>query len=166
LYHAKVSFFVAGISRRLTHELIRHYVGADRDEEGSPSMESTRYTLHPGVFVVPPRVLDEGELDEFIEAMTSAYGLYRDYIDKAVRDFAAKHEVPPKGLDRKRIHEAAAGLLPGQAATSLYWTANPASLTKMFNERLDSSADLEFQRLIRAWKAVCVSRWPNLFQTA
>lgn len=30
LYHAKMSFFFAGISRRMTHELIRHYVGADR----------------------------------------------------------------------------------------------------------------------------------------
>src|SRR5262245_26193406 len=39
LYHAKMTFFFGGIGRRVSHELIRHYVGADRDEEGSPSQE-------------------------------------------------------------------------------------------------------------------------------
>ena len=57
LYHAKMSFFVAGISRRVTHELIRNYVGADRDEEGAPSQESTRFTHHYGFFVEPPKYL-------------------------------------------------------------------------------------------------------------
>src|SRR5690606_40139163 len=37
MYHAKMTFFIGGVSRRVSHELIRHYVGADRDEEGSPS---------------------------------------------------------------------------------------------------------------------------------
>src|SRR5882672_996607 len=36
IYHAKMSFFIAGVSRRVSHELIRNYVGADRTEEGSP----------------------------------------------------------------------------------------------------------------------------------
>lgn len=48
-YHAKMSFFFAHISRRVSHELIRNYVGADRDEEGSPSQESTRFTEHKRV---------------------------------------------------------------------------------------------------------------------
>src|SRR5580693_6100021 len=37
LYHAKMAFFFGGISRRVSHEIIRNYVGADREEEGSPS---------------------------------------------------------------------------------------------------------------------------------
>ena len=70
-YHAKMTFFIAGVSRRVSHELIRHYVGADRSEEGSPSQESTRYTFHPGHFAVPPRVMDGGmsSITEFAEAM-------------------------------------------------------------------------------------------------
>nr|NIR30252.1 FAD-dependent thymidylate synthase [Gammaproteobacteria bacterium]NIR83799.1 FAD-dependent thymidylate synthase [Gammaproteobacteria bacterium]NIU05125.1 FAD-dependent thymidylate synthase [Gammaproteobacteria bacterium]NIV51962.1 hypothetical protein [Gammaproteobacteria bacterium]NIX86398.1 hypothetical protein [Gammaproteobacteria bacterium] len=56
-YHAKMSFFVGGVSRRVSHELIRHYVGADRDEEGSPSQESTRYVEHAGRFVAHPAIL-------------------------------------------------------------------------------------------------------------
>lgn len=53
-YHAKMTFFFAHISRRVSHELIRNYVGSDRDEEGSPSQESTRFTHHPGTYIAHP----------------------------------------------------------------------------------------------------------------
>ena len=95
--------------------------------------------------------------------MSKAYAAYRDYLRGEIRDHTEAHGSEPKGLDRKRIYEAASGLLPMQAATSFIWTANPVSLAKMFVERTDSTSDAEFQRLAVAWKAICESRWPNLF---
>ena len=165
MYHAKMTFFVAGISRRLSHELIRHYVGADRSEEGSPSQESTRYTHHPGQFVVPPKMLgDDRAVEQFQAAMSTAYTEYHSYIDREVEAHKAKWDgAEPKGMARKRIYEAAAGLLPMQAATSLVWTTNPVALAKLFAERTDESADAEFQRLALMWRDQCVGRWPNLF---
>lgn len=164
MYHAKMTFFVAGISRRVSHELIRHYVGADRSEEGSPSQESTRYTHHPGHFIVPPKMaLDGQSVDKFIVAMSAAYNEYHDYIDRETEAYRAASGEEPKGMTRKRIYEAAAGLLPMQAATSLVWTTNPVALAKMFAERTDESADAEFRRLALQWQRLCVARWPNLF---
>ena len=165
LYHAKMSFFVGGVSKRLTHELIRHYVGADRSEEGSPSQESSRYTFHPGHFIVPPKVLDQGpaKVEEFREAMQSAYNYYCHYVNSSSKEFEDANGHPPKGIDRKRIYEAAAGFAPVQVATSLVWTANPTSLAKMFLERTDESSDAEFHRLADFWKKVCLERWPALF---
>lgn len=164
LYHAKMTFFVAGISRRVSHELIRHYVGADRSEEGSPSQESTRYTNHPGHFVVPPKMLnDVDSIESFGNAMSAAYTEYRNYISKEEMKFREREGFDPRGMERKRIYEAAAGLLPMQSATSLVWTANPVSLAKMFTERADETADAEFQRLAIRWKRLCADRWPNLF---
>lgn len=164
MYHAKMTFFIAGISRRVSHELIRHYVGADRTEEGSPSQESTRYTFHPGHFIVPPRMAgDSRAVEQFAADMCAAYAAYHEYIDFETEAHRAASGADPKGLDRKRIYEAAAGLLPMQAATSLVWTANPVSLAKMFAERTDSTSDAEFQRLALQWQKLCVSRWPNLF---
>jgi flavin-dependent thymidylate synthase len=163
MYHAKMTFFLAGISRRVSHELIRHYVGADRTEEGSPSMESTRYTLHPGHFVAPPHVIENGNLDAFTEAMSRAYTAYRKYIRGSVAAYVKEHGQEPKGMARKRIHEAAAGFLPMQAATSLFWTTNPAALMKLIIERTDSAADAEFHRLATAWQRVSGKRWVNLF---
>jgi thymidylate synthase (FAD) len=166
MYHPKMTFFLSGISRRLTHELIRHYVGADRSEEGSPSQESTRYVEHPGWFVVPPYVLAyEDEVAYFEGNMGHAYAGYMEFITVRERVYAGEHDgKEPKGLDRKRIYEAASSYLPHSAMTSMVWTTNPAALGKLFMERLDESADLEFQRLAQVWKGLCVERWPNLFQ--
>lgn len=163
-YHAKMTFFIAGISRRLSHELIRHYVGADRSEEGSPSQESTRYTLHTGHFAVPPKIAgDCWGIERFREAMQHAYDEYLDYVRVHEEAWLDRHGEPPKGADRKRIYEAASGFLPSQACTSFIWTANPASLHKMFVERCHEAADSEFQRLARKWRDLCHERWPNLF---
>ena len=164
MYHAKMTFFLAGISRRVSHELIRHYVGSDREEEGSPSMESTRYTRHPGHFVVPPRMVNRPlEVEEFRDAMQTSYDAYLRYIRGAEERHTARHGTPPKGLDRKQIYEAAAGILPMQATTSLFWTTNPVALAKLFLERMDVTSDAEFQRFAARWQMLSVKRWPNLF---
>lgn len=165
MYHAKMTFFVAGISRRVSHELIRHYVGADRSEEGSPSQESTRYTFHPGHFAVPPHMVgDERSYHLFRKSMEESYGAYRTFIADEELRFGHEHDgAKPTGMDRKRIYEAAAGLLPMQACTSLVWTTNPIALAKLFRERCDASADREFQRLAVAWREIALGRWPNLF---
>lgn len=166
LYHAKMSFFFAGVGRRVSHELIRHYVGADRDEEGSPSQESTRYTHHSGHFSVHPRILEGGEeaIKKFEEDMQSAYDRYLDYLEREAAAFKERNGKEPKGMDRKRIYEASAQLLPGAACTSFVWTTNPMALQKLFTERCDFAADLEIQRFALKLRALCYERWPNLFR--
>lgn len=165
LYHAKMSFFFAGISRRVSHELIRHYVGADRDEEGSPSQESTRFTHHPGWFSLHPRdVESQEERLTFERDMQTAYDQYLEYLNRQIKDYADHHGGPPKAMDRKRIYESAAQRLPGAACTSFYWTSNPEALSKLFRERCDYAADLEIQRFARKLQQLCYREWPNLFR--
>lgn len=166
MYHAKFTFFLAGISRRVSHELIRHYVGADRTEEGSPSQESTRYTFHPGHFAIPPKVLSggEGAVEKFRVRMQRSYDEYLAYIREEEEAYRSIRGSSPKGIDRKRIYESAAGLLPMQACTSLLWTTNPTAMEKLFQERTDDSADAEFRRFAMAWKLLVVKEWPNLFR--
>jgi thymidylate synthase ThyX len=160
LYHAKMTFFIAGLSRRVSHELIRNYVGADRDEEGAPSQESTRFTHHYGYYVAPPRDLDDDvEMAHFRADMQDNYDSYLGYIE---RQFG-KHGGDPKGIVRKRIYEAASARLSHACETSFVWTTNPGALTKLFVERDSEAADAEFRRFARAWKRVCLERWPNLF---
>ena len=164
MYHAKMSFFIAGVSRRVSHELIRHYVGADRTEEGSPSQESTRYVEHSGCYIAHPAILEnERELDEFEIAMKDNYEAYRDCIIRRGSEFEQKHGAPPKGMDRKRIFESASPYLSHACETSFIWTTNPIALAKMFKERDNEAADLEYLRLARKWKQVCLEHWPNLF---
>lgn len=169
-YHAKMTFFFGDLSRRVSHELIRNYVGADRDEEGAPSQESTRFTEHYGYFVAPPYVLrlDPGErsaaLSHFEVSAQRAFDDYLAFIEREATRYRHRHGAEPKGLDRKRIFEAASHYLPHSAATSFVWTTNPAALGKLLVERDNPLADAEFQRFARYLKVVCVRRWPNLFQ--
>lgn len=163
-YHAKMTFFIAGISRRVSHELIRHYVGADRSEEGSPSQESTRYTFHPGHFAVPPYVIEQQRQHSFETAMKRAYEDYLAFIEHEEGVWEMRHGEKPKAIDRKRIYECAAGLLPMQACTSMVWTTNPLALGKLFKERCSEAADKEFQRFALKWRDLARKRWPNLFE--
>lgn len=162
-YHAKMTFFISGISWRVSHEFIRNYVGSDRDQEGSPSEESTRYTFHPGHFVISPRDIEEGNEEWFREAMQASYDRYCQYVDTECRKYQERTGAEPKGMDRKRIYESAAGYMPKQVSTSLVWTTNPEALKKLFLERTDNSTDLEFQRFAKKWQKLCCARWPNLF---
>jgi len=166
-YHAKMTFFFANISRRVSHELIRNYVGSDRTEEGSPSQESTRFTHHYGAYVAPPYVLDKPEqLASFAVQAELNYADYKSFIYNEIGRFQTAHGQPPKGLDRKRIYEAASGLLLQSCATSFIWTTNPMALVKFFQERDDEAADLEMQRFARKLRQVAEARWPNLFHFA
>jgi thymidylate synthase (FAD) len=181
LYHAKMSFFFAGISRRVSHELIRNYVGADRSEEGAPSQESTRFTHHYGFFIMPPRYIApdgvsaypneeataEGpafrRANKFRYAMKQAYEHYLSMVEYEIELFEEKHGESPKAMDRKRIYEAASSLLPHQSETSFIWTTNPAAIAKLVKERAGEAADLEMQRFAKKLRRICVERWPNLF---
>lgn len=163
LYHTKMSFFIAGVSRSLSHELIRHYVGSDRDEEGSPSQESSRYTEHPGTFVVPPQDLGNPEaVRRFRENMEHAYTEYRGYLNRSLTAYQKEHGVMAKGLARKQIYEAAAMQLPQACSTSYVWTTNPIALRNMFRERLPTEANREIRRLCEMWQTK-TERWPGLF---
>jgi len=177
LYHAKMTFFFAGISRRVSHELIRNYVGADRSEEGNPSQESTRFTHHYGYFIAPPRYISPGTPEAphahsredgvdmyFWEAMQSAYDYYLQAVERDCAAYRANHNgEEPKGVEKKRIYEAASSFLPHQAETSFIWTSNPAAIAKLVRERANEAADLEIQRFAKKLRRICVERWPNLF---
>ncbi len=174
LYHAKMTFFFAGISRRVSHELIRNYVGADRDEEGAPSQESTRFTHHYGFFIEPPKygmpsqMFNDAEYMErmqahFRRAMESSYREYLQAVAAECAEWEKVHKKPPTSIDKKRIYEAASSFLPHQAETSFIWTTNPAAIAKLVRERANNAADLEIQRFARKLRAVSRRRWPNIF---
>lgn len=165
-YHAKMSFFFAHVSRRVSHELIRNYVGADRDEEGNPSQESTRFTHHPGIYIAHPYYLeDEFELSEFKKRAQRNYEEYCATIQRKESRYGIMHDGKrPVGLDKKRIFESTSGDLLMSCGTSFIWTTNPMALTKFFFERDDDAADMEMCRFAKTLKRVCFGRWPNFFK--
>jgi len=170
-YHVKFTWFIFGLSRRVGEEFLRHYVGADRDKEGSPSKESTRYTEHQGLYVAQPGDINpDGSVDtDFAIACEENAQRYRETCASDLARYHAQHGTVPAGLARKRIYERAAGRLNLQAACSFVWTSNPVAMAKFFRERSSGlevdpahAADLEIQRFAALWRKMCLDAWPGL----
>lgn len=164
MYHAHFSFYFSGISRRWANELIRHHVGCHGEHEGSPSAESSRFCLIPGSYVAPVGILkNETMLSGYQLDMNLAHEQYIAMVEKMTSKFISETGSNPRGMDKKRILEAAAGLLPSSVETHMGWTANASALVKMILERSDYSADLEARRFVRLLAEKLYSHSPNLF---
>jgi thymidylate synthase (FAD) len=142
LEHSSMVFQVAGVSRNLTHELIRHRVGT------AYSQESQRYVDAGDMrFVVPPLLLE-------IIADLPAEELY--HLDTYVaqqddyRAFLVSKGVTSKRELKKRVNEAARYSLPSAAETRLTFTCNMRELRHILFMRGSEHADKEIQRFAYA----------------
>ncbi len=89
LEHASASFRFQGVSRALTHQLVRHRLF-------SFSQQSQRYVNEEEFdYVIPPSIEENPEmLDRFKKAMEDLSGLYRDMISKGVKREDARYVLP------------------------------------------------------------------------
>lgn len=142
LEHGMFSYLIEGVSRALTHELIRHRVGT------AISQLSQRFVDESDTaFVCPPEIAkDDFAHGMWLEACASALKDYKrisDELDECV-------DVGLKGtLRRKRIREAARAVLPNCTETKLVWSCNLRQLRHILVLRGSVHADLEFQQLAR-----------------
>jgi len=131
LEHASVSILVEGVSRALTHELIRHRAGT------AVSQVSQRFVDESDAdFVIPPLILsNQVALDEWSTAMSSALVRYQTLVKTLMKDPGLADL--PATLARKRAREAARGVLPNSTETKLVWTANLRALRHVITLRGD-----------------------------
>src|SRR6202171_580252 len=103
LEHASVSFYITGISRSCTHELIRH-------RHFSYSQLSQPFVPeHDAQVVVPPGMEDDAELQEiFTTAADASRATYAELLTKLEAKFA---DQPNAVLRRKQARRAGAGAL-------------------------------------------------------
>src|SRR5947199_7290344 len=104
LEHGSVSFYLSGISRSLTHELIRH-------RHFSYSQLSQRYVPEKDAAMVEPDVIAEDpELHaKFVEATEATIQAYTDLLEGLEKKFA---DVEHATLRRKQARQAARAILP------------------------------------------------------
>lgn len=140
LEHANYSLLIEGVSRSLTHELVRHRAGF------AYSQLSQRYVDESAAsFVVPPAIAGD-------EALESAW---REQIDGAQRSYVALVEqlmgrygwVADKVHRRKMAREAARGVLPNSTETKIVVTGNARAWRTMLELRSSEGAELEIRRL-------------------
>jgi thymidylate synthase (FAD) len=139
LEHAVWSFLFEGVSRALTHELVRH-------RHFSYSQLSQRYVDESEVaFVLPPEIAPEGETFElFKQSCARALEDYRALLSRIEQQ--VKDE-PSATLRRKRARQTARSLLPNAAETKIVVTGNARAWRHFIELRGSESAESEIRIL-------------------
>jgi thymidylate synthase (FAD) len=140
LEHATYSLLLEGVSRALTHELVRHRAGV------AISQLSQRYVDESEAnFVVPPAILGEVALESQWRAeVERAQAAYVSLVRELMERYAW---VPDRVHRRKMAREAARGVLPNSTETKIVVTANARAWRTILELRAGEGADLEIRRL-------------------
>jgi thymidylate synthase (FAD) len=149
LEHVGFTFAVAGVSRALTHQLVRHRIA-------SYSQQSQRY-VDGGDFsyVLPPSIAKVPVARErFLRCMDAIGGAYRE-----IRDL-----LQAAGHDKAR--EDARFLLPQAAETRILVSMNCRSLLHFFEQRCCARAQWEIRALAAAMLGECRRILPVVFRQA
>ena len=143
LEHASVSFYITGISRSCTHELVRH-------RHFSYSQLSQRYVPEDDSQVVaPPGIDDDPELQEILTAAADAgRAAYAELLNRLEAKFMVDQ---PAGnaavLRRKQARQAARAVLPNATETRIVVTGNYRAWRHFIAMRASEHADVEIRRL-------------------
>jgi thymidylate synthase (FAD) len=143
LEHASVSFYITGVSRSLTHELIRH-------RHFSYSQLSQRYVPEvQAQIVVPPGMEDDAELQQILDAAADASrATYVELLAKLEAKFAAGQPTERlSALRRKQARQAARAVLPNATETRIVVTGNYRAWRHFIAMRASEHADVEIRRL-------------------
>lgn len=156
LEHAVYSMIFTGVSRSLTHELVRHRAGM------SYSQLSQRYVDESDcAFVLPPQVQQNSpQAAHWASCVGRSLGTYQSLADTI---YAELSDIEDKTLRRKKARESARSVLPNCTETKIFVTGNARAWRHFLELRGSIHADAEIQRLAIAVLAVLQAESPNLF---
>ena len=146
LEHASFSFLLYGISRSVTHELVRHRAGA------AFSQISQRYVSGSVLrFVERPEYQEDEELHRLFEER--ADGAAAGYEQMAERLLGRQEEghamlsAEYKTAARKKVQQTARSLLPNETEAPMVFPGNVRALRHIIEMRADAHAESEIRNL-------------------
>jgi thymidylate synthase (FAD) len=156
LEHGTVTVYLRGVSRSLTHELIRH-------RHFSYSQLSQRYAPSGEADMVEPDVIAaDPELHaRFVEATAASLAAYRELLAGLEKRFTA--ESGSATLGRKQARQAARAVLPNATETRIVVTGNYRAWRHFVAMRASEHADIEIRALAIACLGELQRIAPNVF---
>ena len=144
--HVNHGFVFTGVSRSLTHELVRHRAGF------AYSQRSQRYVDEiEGSFVLPPALRGEGDganearrvFDEAMEAASESYNRLVNELEVVL-----PRESFDRATDRRKaIRQAARSVLPNATETKIFVTGNVRVWRHFIEMRATPYADWDIRAL-------------------
>lgn len=156
LEHSTVTFYITGISRSLTHELIRH-------RHLSYSQLSQRFVNQGTDMVEPGIIKNDPKLHQrFVAATTDVMQAYR-YLVRAL-DVEILHNPAISSTQRRKLsRQAARSLLPNAAETKIVITGNYRAWLEFIAKRNSPEADVEICELAQEIQDQLKRIAPNVF---
>lgn len=144
LEHVSFTFGVEGVSRALTHQLVRHRVA-------SYSQKSQRYVSEKEGFdyIIPDSVKNDPKIAERFETiMSEISGFYREMLDKGIKSEDARY------------------VLPNACETKIIITMNARELLHFFSLRCCERAQWEIREMADLMLKKCYETAPQIFKNA
>jgi thymidylate synthase (FAD) len=154
--HVVFTFYIEGVSRAMTHQLVRHRLA-------SYSQRSQRYVDHDCFdYVVPPRL--QGKTVEVEGEQVDAVTYFKQTMDLINERYARLRDA--LGREGEKSNEDARYVLPNACETKILMTMNARELLHFFEERLCARAQWEIrnaaEQMLKLVKDVC----PSVFAKA
>jgi len=151
LEHVKFTFAVEGVSRALTHQLVRHRLA-------SYSQQSQRYVKENDFdYIIPPSIegnpLAKDEFDKIMGLIQKSYTKISGFLSEM-------------GLSAEAANQDARFVLPQAAETKIIVTMNCRELLHFFKLRCCARAQWEIRLLAEKMLSDCKKCLPALFSKA
>ncbi len=148
LEHVKFTFAIEGVSRALTHQLVRHRIA-------SYSQQSQRYVKASSFnYIIPPSIEEDKPLcGKFTKIMDDIQKHY----DEMLEAFKAK------GKAGEAANQDVRFLLPQAAETKIVVTMNCRELIHFFEQRCCTRAQWEIRCLASKMLEICKMNLPSVF---
>lgn len=150
--HSSVTFYLEGVSRSFSHELVRHRLI-------SPSQLSQRYVAPDELaFVVPPAYRKNLQVveEQLIPFWRQVAELYDQLLEPS-------HKPGVSTKEKKQVREAARCVLPNATETKMVITANLRAYLEMLVKRNSDAADAEIHEVAELIESCLISVAPNIF---
>lgn len=140
LEHVSFTFLISGVSRALSHQLVRHRIGV------SYSQQSQRYCSFDKGFdyVIPPSILKSGDEDYYRDIMKYLQTVYKVLVEGGIPA------------------EDARMVLPNACCTNLTVTMNLRELIHFTDERCCTCAQWEIRQMAKQMAALIWNKIPEL----
>jgi thymidylate synthase (FAD) len=148
LEHVKFTFAIEGVSRALTHQLVRHRIA-------SYSQQSQRYVKATDFnYIIPPSIEnDQGLQKTFIKTMEEIQKNYNQMLELFQQ----------KGRSGEQANQDVRFLLPQAAETKIVVTMNCRELLHFFEQRCCTRAQWEIRLLADTMLKICQHNLPAVF---
>ncbi len=166
--HAVFTFAVEGVSRVLTHQLVRHRIA-------SYSQQSQRYVrLDQFEYVIPHHIEDSPEAKGLFEkAMEEGQGyynqlvelLYKRHYERLISEEQKDEKTAGREAEKMAIEDARY-VFPNACETKIIFTMNARSLYNFFRLRCCSRAQWEIRELAEEMLRQVKEVAPILFKNA